>query len=457
MIRSIQVLFVDDDPSVRRIFANELRANGLTVETAQDAESARERLRADGSPDVIVLDIRLPGLPGDEFLKELATLAPESQVVMLTGHADVELAVECMRSGAVDLLTKPCSVERLTLAIRRAAELGRLREANATLLSRRAGAIRDPEETLIGDAEPMRRLRRMIEKVAPTDETVLIMGESGAGKELVARELQLRGPRSAKPFITVNCAAVTETLLESELFGHEKGAFSGATERRLGFFELADGGTIFLDEIGDMPLSMQPKLLRALQSGEVRRVGSGKTLTVDVRVIAATNRSLADEVREGNFREDLMHRINAIVLEVPALRERAEDIETLAKRFLEEVAAGRPLEFAPETLEALRAHRWPGNVRELRNAIRRAAILAEEAVIEPGDLPPTVLSRGDSIGPALPAGTDPRDMTLAELERRHIISVLDLCAGNKTQAAKKLGISVKTLYNKFEAWGIGGR
>jgi two-component system response regulator HydG len=296
----------------------------------------------------------------------------------------------------------------------------------------------------------MQRLARLVERVAPTDDPVLVVGESGTGKELVAAAIQRQSRRAAAPFVTVNCAAVAETLLESELFGHEKGAFSGAEERRLGFFEIAEGGTIFLDEIGDMPLSMQPKLLRVLQSGEFRRVGGNKTLFADVRVLAATNMSLPDSVRDGRFREDLMHRINTFTIEVPPLRDRLGDIDELVELFLRELGAKGP-RLGSDAMELLRAYPWPGNVRELRNVVRRAAVLTDGAEIEPCDLPSHILARQEpSPSPDSPS-FDP-SLSLAEVEKIHVLAMLEECGGNKTKAARRLGVAVKTLYNKLEAW-----
>ncbi|MCB2154081.1 sigma-54 dependent transcriptional regulator [bacterium] len=446
----LHIALIDDESAIRRILGRELEGLGLTVSTFEDAASARSWLQ-EQTPDAIVLDVRLPGISGDQFLRELADLAPSVPVIMLTGHANVDLAVECMKLGAVDLLTKPCSIDHLELAIRRAVEGTRLREKTRTL-TRHTQPLR-PLPKLSGSSEPMACLRRMIGKVAGFDESVLIIGESGTGKELIARMIQQQSNRAKAAYLTVNCAAVSETLLESELFGHEKGAFTGAEERRLGFFEIADGGTLFLDEIGDMPISMQPKLLRVLQSGEFRRVGGNKALHADVRVIAATNKSLIDEVREGRFREDLMHRVNTITLDAPPLRERIEDLNELIELFSKELGeeyVGRP--FGKETLDILRNYAWPGNVRELRNVVRRALILSESDEIQPEDLPRHLRQMVKPADENTEAYVFDSNMTIADLEKRHILAMLDDCGGNKTQAARKLGVSVKTLYNKLEAW-----
>ena len=448
------VVLVDDEANIRRILARELENLGLKTHACEDAAAARKLLK-DVDPDVIVLDVRLPGVKGDVFLEELRQTAPRVPVIMLTGHANIDLAVKCMKSGAVDLLTKPCSIEHLELSIRRAIENRQLKEQTQTIT--RHAQPRRPLPDLVGSSPKMAKLRRLIEKVAGSEEAILIGGESGTGKELIAQAIQRRSRRSQAPYITVNCAAVTETLLESELFGHEKGAFSGAEDRRLGFFEIASGGTLFLDEIGDMPLSMQPKLLRVLQSGEFRRVGGSKTLHADVRIIAATNKDLFEEVREGRFREDLMHRINTIMLEAPALRDHIEDLEELIAFVARD--SGEPegrKTFQRETLDIMRVYRWPGNIRELRNVVRRAFILSEGDEIEPEDLPPHVRSRGTNGrgSAAEPVGDHVFDseLTLADLEKRHILAMLDAKDGNKTQAARALGVSVKTLYNKLEAW-----
>lgn len=470
-----EVLLIDDEASIRLILSKELAHHGIKVRTAEDVPSARAALE-EIIPDAVILDLNLPGVDGATFLSEIRAIPDAPPVVILTGHAHVDLAVRCMKDGAADLLTKPCSVKQLLLALENAVEKERLQDTARTLLAP-SGRVRRSGNRLIGRSEAMQKVRRMIERVAPTDEPVLIVGESGIGKELVAQELQSQSSRSKEPFLTVNCAAVTDTLLESELFGHEKGAFSGAVDRRLGFFELANGGTIFLDEIGDMPLAMQAKLLRVLQSGEVRRVGGSRTINVNVRVIAATNKPLPEEIAAGNFREDLYHRINTIIIEVPALRDRLHDLEELCPLFLSEIvpaATARP-RFSREAMEALRNYDWPGNVRELRNVVRRAVILGEGPVIEIDSLPPHVLWRG----PATPSGTpddntakkdqsvapsnspalQPGDridpaLSMEEVERRHILSVLQANGGNKAATARSLGLSVRTLYNKFEAWGL---
>jgi two-component system response regulator HydG len=432
-----------------------LEALGLGVTVAQDAASARKELSG-REFDCVVLDVRMPGMTGDVFLPQIREMAPETPVVMLTAHANVDLAVRCMREGASDLVTKPCSVEHLHLAILKAVENRHLKETARTL-STYARPSRAPGR-LIGRSASMDRLRGLIERVGPTEEPVLIIGESGTGKELIAQEIYERSKRAGKPFLTVNCAAVAETLLESELFGHEKGSFSGAEERRLGFFEMADGGTLFLDEIGDMPISMQPKLLRVLQSGEFRRVGGGRVLTADVRVIAATNKDLHDEVKAGAFREDLMHRINTIVIESPPLRERREDIVELVLFFSREMGAAGQRRFSPEALSILRSHAWPGNIRELRNIVRRAHILSDNEVIQPSDLPPHLMAERCEAASASVVAPEshenPLDLPLAEVERRHILAVFRDCGGNKTAAARRLGVTPRTLYNKFEAWGI---
>jgi len=446
------VLLVDDEETIRRVLARELEACGLEVTPADSAASARKCLSARAF-DAMVLDIRMPGIPGDAFLQEVHAAHADLPVIILTGHANVELAVKCMREGAFDLVTKPCSVEHLHLTIRRALDTQSLRD-QARTLSAYARPIRG-HGRLVGASPALVRMRSVIARVAPTEEPVLIVGESGTGKELIAKEIVDASRRASRPFLTVNCAAVAETLLESELFGHEKGAFSGAEERRLGFFELAHEGTVFLDEIGDMPLTMQPKLLRVLQSGEFRRVGGNRALHADVRIIAATNKSLAEEVAEGRFREDLMHRVNTIVLEAPPLRDRPEDLDVLTAYFVSEMEEGSKRRFGDAAIGRMRSYPWPGNIRELRNVVRRALILSDRQVLEPEDLPQhiaqaVVVQAGAFAEPT----TNPLQLPLAEVEKRHILAVLADSAGNKTAAARRLGISTKTLYNKFEAWGM---
>ncbi len=447
---NLRVLLVDDEATIRTVFGKELARIGFEVTTAENAEAAR-RLLDGGDFDAVVLDIRMPGMSGEEFLPEVRRKHPTMPVIILTGHANVELAAGLMRDGACDLLTKPCTVRQLAAALERAAEREHLRAATRTLTNF-VRAAEEPERPVY-ESESMRRALAMVAKVAGTDEPVLIAGESGVGKELFAHEIRRLGSRASGPFIAVNCAAISATLLESELFGHEKGSFSGATERRIGFFEMADKGTIFLDEIGDMALDMQAKLLRVLQSGEYWRVGGARALRADVRLVAATNRDLHAACAAGRFREDLLYRINTIVIEVPPLRDRPEDVALLARHFAAQARrTGGPAGITPAALDALRGHLWPGNVRELRNAIRRAAILCEGANIDLADLPPAIFR--DAPSDARQEAPVDASLTLEEVEKRHILGVLKANGGNKAKAARSLGVAVKTIYNKLESWGI---
>ena len=443
-----RLILVDDDESIRRVFANELREMGFDVETAADVTPARQLLKS-GNFDLAILDVRLPGGDGRSILHEIAAAPDGPAAIMLTGHGDIEMAVACMRDGAYDFLTKPCSLGELEFAVKRALDYRALVDAKQTLAR---GHVSIPvDEELIGQSEPMRALKEMVSRIGASDETVLVMGESGTGKELVARAIWQSSPRRHQPFIAVNCAAVAETLLESELFGHEKGAFSGAERRRTGMFELATRGTLLLDEIGEMPPAMQAKLLRVLQSGEVRRVGGAEVFHVDVRVIASTNRLMSEEVKTGRFREDLYHRINTLEIEVPPLRERNGDLPLLVEHVLESIArrpSGRRLTLSPGALDMLRQYAWPGNVRELENVIKRAAVLCAGGCIDPGDLPASLGLAAAGEGSEEPA------ITLAEVERRHLLKMLQQNQGNKMKTARMLGITTKTLYNKLEAYGM---
>ncbi len=443
------ILLTDDDPSVRRVFAAEIRRLGFCVRVADDIKPARSAM-AEFNPDLVILDIRLPGGSGADLLTEFLSDYPGVPIIMMTAHAEVELAVDCMKRGAYDFLVKPCTLAQLETAIRRGLSHRALVEQKKSL-SQGHTTVRSPGK-LLGDSESMAQLREMIGRVAATEETVLITGESGTGKELIAYSIWKQSPRADGPFIAVNCSAVAETLLESELFGHEKGAFSGADNRRIGMLELASGGTLFLDEVGDMPLSMQAKLLRALESGEIRRVGGEKVLHIDARVVAATNRNLDKDVEDGRFREDLLHRINTLTLHAPPLRERPDDLEILCGKILKEFSkspGGREMRISKEALETLKEYTWPGNVRELENTLKRAAILSPGRQIQLGDFPPSRRENGHNEGYAI--GTK---LPLAEIERRHIIAVLDSAQGNKAKAARILGITAKTLYNKLKSYKL---
>lgn len=439
------VLIVDDDEGLRKVLSSEIKRMGYNVDAVGAVAAARNAV-ADGDYDVILLDLRLPRISGEQYLEELRRETPWSQVIVLTGHANVDVAIDCMKKGAYDFLTKPCPLDQLEALLEKASEKSRLLNRCDSL--QRIGT----QGAGIGQSRGFRQVQEVIERVAPSDESVLITGESGTGKELLAQEIFRRSRRSHGPFITVNCSAFSQSLLESELFGHERGSFTGAESRRIGVFQLADRGTIFLDEIGDMPLTMQAKLLRALQSGEIRPVGGQRNLYVDVRVVSATNHDLALMVEEGSFRSDLFYRINTFTVELPPLRERGEDIEVLAQHFLAEYSrrVERSMDFAPEALEVLNGYSWPGNIRELGNVVKRAAILTSGDTVRPEDLrqlvnPPEDLRNGQ---------IDVTDYRADELEKIQLIKMIEVSGGNKREAARRLGISNKTLYNKLHSYGI---
>ncbi|QID16314.1 sigma-54-dependent Fis family transcriptional regulator [Nitrogeniibacter mangrovi] len=433
------VLVVDDEMGLRRFLSRALGARGVLVETADSAEAAAALL-ADAHFDAIILDIALPGKAGLEWLRELRAGAYAGDVILITAFADMDTAIDALRAGAADFILKPFRVDQILNSLQRCFERARLARENYVL--RREVADLSGEVGLVGTSQAMRQLYSLIKRVAPTPTTVLIQGESGVGKELAARALHSMSARAARSFVPVNCAAVSPELIESELFGHVKGAFTGASESRSGLFVYANGGTLFLDEIGELPLALQTKLLRALEEQRVRPVGSTKEVPVDVRVIAATNRDLRAEVDAGRFRQDLFYRLEVLTLTIPPLRERPEDIAPLAEQFNQQLATRiglPPLDIVPEVAARLVGYAWPGNARELRNFIERALIL--------GHFPVDADSQQGGNGKALP-------LTLAEVEQRHILAVLRQCEGNKTRAAELLGVSRKTLERKCAEWGV---
>lgn len=443
----IDLLIVEDDDTFRETATRWMERKGHRVQSAANGQAGLE-LCERRHFDVAVLDLNMPILGGLEMLRRLRESQNETEVIILTGQATVETAVEAMKLGACDYLTKPFPMAELEQRCRMAANRGHLQKENRQLrdLLRR----QQPKTRIVGDSPAMREVFRLIDRVAPTDKAVLIQGESGTGKELVARAIQEKSSRAGQPFLTVNCAALPESLVESELFGHEKGAFTGAAVRKDGLFEVADGGTLFIDEIGELPPSLQPKLLRVLEDGSLRRVGSHQERRVNVRVIAATNRDLAGEVQAGRFREDLYYRINVMSLVLPPLRERAADITLLIDHIL-----GTHWQVTPEAREALVNYRWPGNVRQLINALDRARILADNNVITLHELPAEVTSLTpvqrppqNSAPPTMPADD------LASIERAHIVSVLRKERGNKARAARTLGIHRRKLYRLIERFQI---
>jgi DNA-binding NtrC family response regulator len=402
--------------------------------------------------DCVLVDLDMPGMNGIQVITRAKELSPDTEAVVLTGKSSLDTAIAALRQGAFDYLTKPCKLVELEALLNRVAEKRELVNKYRALkhqIERLEGAAR-----LVGESAGMERVRQLIAKVAPTHSTVLIRGETGTGKELVARALHDQGLRAEMPFVAINCGALPESLIESELFGHRKGAFTGADEHRVGLFEVADGGTLFLDEIGELPKAMQAKLLRFLESGEIRRVGENESFTVDVRVLCATHRKLEEMVAEGDFREDLMFRINTFEIHLPPLRERVDDIPLLANHLLRRFRPhARPDDelFTPEAVRVLREHPWPGNVRELANCIEHAAILCDHGPVGEEHLPSRFVSGGRKLsGPhfKLPVGGSPAQ-TLRELEMQAIHQSLERHHGNKPKAADELGISLKTLYNKL--------
>ncbi|MFQ5827820.1 MAG: sigma-54-dependent transcriptional regulator [Candidatus Methylomirabilia bacterium] len=441
------LLVVDDDPAVRESLERTLTREGYRVVLAADGRLALEQLQG-GNVDLVLTDLKMPGLAGQELLRMAKAVAPDVDVIMLTAFGTVAAAVQAMKEGAYDFLTKPFQRTQLLHLIRQALERRALIQENRALQRRLEDLLR--QGAVIGTSPAFRRMMTMVEKVASSSATVLFEGESGSGKELVARAIHERSPRQARPFVAVNCAALPETLLESELFGYEKGAFTGAAERKEGRFELADSGTLFLDEVADLSVFTQPKILRVLQEGEFERVGGTKTIRVDVRIVAATNQDLGHLVAEKRFREDLYYRLNVITIRVPPLRERREDIPVLAHHFLRVYAAknNRHLDgFSEEALTRLDSYSWPGNVRELENVVERAVVLARGSIIELTDLPESVAG-----ATPLPEGVvNIRIGTpLGEVEQRLLEETLRVTKGHKTLAAKLLGIDPKTLSRKLK-------
>ena len=444
------ILIVDDDSPHRSMLRTVLRGWGYAVEEAEDGAAAVEQVKARAF-DAVLTDVRMARLDGIAALREIREWNPSIPVLIMTAWSSVQNAVDALRLGAYDYLTKPLELDELKLALERALDHTRLaRESQEP-----GRAQSEASSLLLGRSEAMRELVEMVETVAPTEATVLVSGESGTGKELVARAIQAASTRRDKPFVTINCAALAENLLESGLFGHEKGAFTGADRRREGRFVQAHGGTLFLDEIGEMPLSLQAKLLRVLQQGEVQRVGCDETIKVDVRVIAATNRVLADEVAAGRFREDLFYRLNVIGLEVPPLRARREDIPLLASTFLERHAAANRKTikgFTPQAMDAMLRYGWPGNVRELENAVERAVILSGGEYVAERALPLAVQNAPvpDADGEELALGS----MSLEDVERKAIEATLRETEDNKSEAARRLGITRATLHSKLKKYGL---
>jgi DNA-binding NtrC family response regulator len=449
------VLVVEDDAGVRAVVSGVLADAGFAVETAQDGAEALERfstLTAAGcAPDVVLSDINMPRLDGLELLDRLKALDPTVLVVFVTAYSSVDSAIAALRKGAFDYLTKPFRNDQLAQVVRNAVRQAGLFRENRTL--RREIARTYGFQEIVGRSPGMAALFRVVERAAPTAASILIHGETGSGKELVARAVHHASPRADRPFVSINCAALPEGLLESELFGHEKGSFSGAVARSLGLFRAAHGGTLFLDEVGEMPPSLQVKLLRALETREIRPVGATESVAIDVRIVAATNRNLEAEVAAGRFREDLYFRFAVIEVSVPPLRERPDDIPLLARHFLRAIARDRnepERRLAPAALERLLAYPWPGNVRELLNAIEHATTLGDETITLE-DLPARIRGWSPNDADAGDGAMAPA-VTLADVERRHVLRALASAGGDRKAAADVLGIDLSTLYRKLKRW-----
>ncbi len=446
-----RVLVIEDEAAMRDLLVQDLRRRGHDVVGRERAPEQWEDVTSI-RPDLIITDINLPGIDGLTLTGKLRDYDPDIPVVVITAFGTLEVAIAAIRAGAYDFVTKPFELEALALVVDRALEHRRL-TAEVHRLRERTGSI-DEVSGLVGDSAPIRRVKNVLSRVARTSASVLILGESGTGKEVVARELHRLSGRARGPFVAVNLAAVPAALLEGELFGHTKGAFTDAGVARPGLFVQADGGTLLLDELGELPLELQPKLLRALEEHCVRPLGSAKEVAFDARVIACTNRDLVTAVDEGRFREDLLYRLNVIEVELPPLRVRGRDILLLAQMFVDrfvDAGATERSSLAPEVARKLLAYSWPGNVRELRNCMEHAVALASGSRITCADLPPRVADFSSSH--VVVASDDPRELvSLEEVERRYILRVLEAVGGNKAQAARILGLGRKTLYRKLEAY-----
>ncbi len=449
--KDYSILVVDDEETFRYMLSTLIGGAGYMVDTAQDGVAAINAIQT-RLYDIVLCDVKMPKVDGIEVLKFIRTNYPITEVIMLTGTADVKIAVECMKVGAYDHIMKPTTSDDLLQTIERALERQQL-VRNNTVMKNELERLQGNGE-IIGESSALRRTLEIAGKVAPTESTVLIQGPSGTGKELIANYIYQHSERTGLPFVTVNCASIPDTLIESELFGYEKGAFTDAQKMKPGIVEIADKGTLFLDEIGDISPTVQPKILRFIQSGEFRRVGGNQVLKADCRILSATNKNLKDEVKEGRFREDLLYRLNVITIELPALRQRRDDIPLLVQSFLTtKMKTKTPKTISGKAMEILMAYDWPGNIRELENVIERAAILCQNHTIEPRDLSlssspmtlPAANNQDQKIGTAMP---------LKELERMHIEGVLRSFRGNKTESAKILGISLKTLYTKIQQYQL---
>ncbi|HMD43415.1 MAG TPA: sigma-54 dependent transcriptional regulator [Candidatus Acidoferrum sp.] len=450
-----KLLVVDDEQSIRKLCMTIGNSLGFLCHEAESAEIAATRLETD-PPDLVLTDLKLPNQSGVELLKQIRTVLPRAEIAIMTGHGSIESAVDAMKLGAYDYIEKPFRVEKLRLLLQRMAEKVRLVNENAFLRER--VNTEENVDGIIGSSSAMQDVLRMISRLKDTRTPVLISGESGTGKELVARAIHFRGAMAQTPFVAVDCGSLVPTLMESELFGYEKGAFTGATKSKSGLFASANGGSIFLDEIGEIPLEMQAKLLRVLQEKEVRPVGSNDRVSIDVRVIAATNRDLEAAYRDGTFRKDLYFRLNVVTVHLPPLRDRRSDIPVLVHYFLNRYAPGAHVHVTPAAMKSLLQYDWPGNVRELENCVARALTLGDQEVIDVKDLPPAIRAEQSlTQSLAVEEASSLSTTALAEMEKMTILRVFEQAHGDKALAGKMLGISRATLYRKLKRYNIPPR
>lgn len=462
--RVARILIAEDEANLRMVLQKELERLGYRVQAAPDGEAALRKLE-ESNVDVLLCDINMPRIDGMEVLRRVHDRPNPPEVIMLTGQATVETAVEAMKLGAYDYLTKPYIIAELDVRVKQAAEKRRLRVDNRRLREQLARQSGLPEIVSVSDV--MREAVRLVERVAPSDASVLITGESGTGKELIAHAIHRLSNRSEGSFIDINCAAFQESLLESELFGYEAGAFSGAKGRKLGLIELADGGTLFLDEVTELPAQLQAKLLRAIETRTFFRVGGVRKVEVNVRIVAATNRNLDSVLADGSFRSDLLYRINGFQIDLAPLRERPEDVEPLARHLLNDVGGTTPPELEPQALDALRAYSWPGNVRQLKNCLERAVILSNNGRITIDELPPEVARPGSAMPAAIfsqpgsmvepTAGAVSSPTSLRDVERQQILSALEQTGWHRGKTAEILGISPSTLYRRLRDYNLESR
>jgi two-component system, NtrC family, response regulator AtoC len=455
-MQTAKILVVDDDAVARDLLAEALKKEGYSVEAYGSGEEAIARGR-EGRVDLVLTDIRMGAVDGLTVLREFKRMSRDTAIVVLTAFGSLEGAIEAIKQGAYDYLAKPFKKEEIKLVVQRSLDHCRLLRENTKF--REELKSKDEWSPLVGSSPAMLEVYKLVARVSESRSTVLLQGESGTGKELIARAIHGNSPRRDKPFVPVNCGALPDTLLESEMFGYEKGAFTGAVGTKTGLFESANGGTLFLDEVGELGQALQVKLLRVMQDHEVRRVGGTNSIKVDVRIIAATNRDLEQLVKEGKFRDDLFYRLNVVRITLPSLKERQDDIPMLAHHFLQKCAAGATTAvrgFHPDTLDCLRRYRWPGNVRELENAIERAVSLSQGPLLTPDDLPAAIRQAPTpaEVKPDVPDTAESVYLTLEEVEKRHLVRVLKETKGNKVKAAKILGIDRRTLYRMAERFDL---